>query len=407
MAMSILRILEKTSGLGYAAVVLAGAWLGLRVGPFGHGLLDLLAGVMGGIILASILFGLAVSLLRTYRDTTLAWLARRYGSRDAERMVRQAEKAARLDFSSTGILKYGVLAYLAVFFAYMFLPLMFMVVAAFNTVKVPPTAIPFKGFTLHWFGDLMGNEPLWSAALNSIVIGVFVVLLSLALGLAGALLITRLHSRLRTPLYSLLVSPLLMPGIILGISSLVFWSNLGIGGGLFVAILAQTTFIAAYCMLMFIARLQRFDPLLEEAALDLGGSHRQVFWWITIPFLRPSLITAGIIAFLQSFENFNTTVFAIGTETTLTIKLASLARKTPTPEVAALAAIFIVMTIAVAVVYEIKRRSEKAAEEMRAERARQADARIAEGGLAGDFASPAPVAAPAGASASAGAYQGR
>ena len=310
--------------------------------------------------------------------------------------MRQAERGARLDFSSAGILKYGVLAYLAAFFAYMFLPLLFMIVAAFNTVAVPPTAIPFKGFTMHWFGDLMANEPLWAAALNSVIIGVFVVVISLLLGLAGALLVTRLHSRLRTPLYSVLVSPLLMPGIILGISSLVFWNNLGVGGGLFVAILAQSTFIAAYCMLMFIARLQRFDPHLEEAALDLGGSHRQVFWWITIPFLKPAIITAGVIAFLQSFENFNTTVFAIGTKTTLTIKLASLARKTPTPEVTALAAIFIVMTVAIAAVYEIKRQAERAAEEVRTERARRADEEIASGRIDPDLREVGPAGGRAG-----------
>ena len=392
MLASALGVLEKSSGLGYAALVLISAWLGLRIGPFGHGLVDLVAGAMAGIILASLVFALAVSLLRTHREATLRFLARRHGPDAAEHLVRQAERAARLDFSSAGILKYGVLAYLAAFFAYMFLPLMFMIVAAFNTVKVPPTAIPFKGFTLHWFGDLMANEPLWAAALNSIVIGVFVVAISLLLGLAGALLVTRLHSRLRTPLYSVLVSPLLMPGIILGISSLVFWNNLGVGGGLFVAILAQSTFIAAYCMLMFIARLQRFDPQLEEAALDLGGSHRQVFRWITIPFLKPAIITAGVIAFLQSFENFNTTVFAIGTETTLTIKLASLARKTPTPEVAALAAIFIVMTVAIAAVYELKRRAERAAEEIRAERAKRADEAIASSRIDPDL----PEVAPAG-----------
>ena len=392
MTMTILRMLEKTAGLGYVLVVLASAWLGVRIGVFGFALVDLIAGAIVGIILASFLFGLALSLLGIYRNSTLALLARRYGPEDAEHMMRQAERAAALDLSSAGILKYGVLAYLVAFFAYMFLPLLFMIVAAFNTVEVPPTAFPFEGFTLHWFSALMENSPLWAAALNSVIIGVFVVVLSLMLGLAGALLITRLHSRMRTPLYSLLVSPLLMPGIILGISSLVFWNNLGVGGGLFVATLAQTTFIAAYCMLMFIARLQRFDPVLEEAALDLGGSHRQVFWWITIPFLKPSLITGGVIAFLQSFENFNTTVFAIGTETTLTIKLASLARKTPTPEVAALAAIFIVMTLVIAVVYEIKRRAERAAEEMRAEHARRADAQIAQSAVDRNLTDAVPAA---------------
>ena len=150
-------------------------------------------------------------------------------------------------------------------------------------------------------------------------------------------------------------------------------------GGLALAILAQATFISAYCMLLFMARLQRFDHDLEEAALDLGASHRQVFWKITLPFLRPTIFTAAVLAFLQSFENFNTTVFAIGGETTLTIQLASMARLSLTPEVNALAVIFIVFTVMAAVAIEIKRRAEKAQEERRIEAAKRADAEMATG----------------------------
>lgn len=266
--------------------------------------------------------------------------------------------------------------YMALFFLYLFLPLVFMMIAAFNTTAVPPTALPFEGFTLKWFGALFANAPLLAAIGNSLIIGLGVIVLSLTLGLSGALLITRLHARAKSALYAFLVSPLLTPGIILGISTLVFWNSAGIPGGLLVATLAQSTFIASYCMLMFIARLQRFDSGLEEAALDLGASHQQVFWHITVPFLKPTIITAGLIAFLQSFENFNTTVFAIGTETTLTIKLAALARKTPTPEVNALAVIFIALTVVMAILYEIKRRSDAAREKVMAERAKQADKEI-------------------------------
>ncbi|MFC3613625.1 ABC transporter permease [Lutimaribacter marinistellae] len=263
--------------------------------------------------------------------------------------------------------------YMALFFVYMFMPLAFMMIAAFNTTAVPPTALPFEGFTLKWFGALFSNAPLLAAVANSLIIGLGVVVLSLTLGLSGALLITRLHARAKSVLYAFLVSPLLTPGIILGISTLVFWNSAGMPGGLFVAGLAQSTFIASYCMLMFIARLQRFDNALEEAALDLGASHQQVFRHITMPFLKPTIITAGLIAFLQSFENFNTTVFAIGTETTLTIKLAALARRTPTPEVNALAVIFIALTVVMAILWEVKRRADAAREKAIAERASDAD----------------------------------
>ena len=282
--------------------------------------------------------------------------------------------------------RWAVNGYLVIFFAYMFLPLIFMIVAAFNEPGIPQ-AIPFKGLTFHWFGELFDNAQIWAAVVNSLIIGAGVVALAITLGLSGALLLTRLKTRGRTLLYGILVSPLLTPGIILGISTLVFWNNLGVPGGLVLAILAQATFISAYCMLLFMARLQRFDHDLEEAALDLGASHRQVFWKITLPFLRPTIFTAAVLAFLQSFENFNTTVFAIGGETTLTIQLASMARLSLTPEVNALAVIFIILTVIAAVAIEVKRRAEKAQEERRIEAAKRADAELA-AGLEGRLSGP-------------------
>ena len=375
----ILKSLEQIAPLGYALVILVCAIVGLDWGLWGSGFLGLIAGILIGVLLATLIFGVAILFLGIYRNTTYQVLSQRYGEVEAERLVWRAEQATGiLSLPAKELLRIATSGYLCLFFIYMFLPLIFMVVAAFNTVEVPPTAIPFEGFTFGWFGKLFTNAPLWLSVVNSLIIGVGVVLLSLGLGLAGALLITRLQTRARTLLYGFLVSPLLTPGIILGISTLVFWNNLGVGGGLFAATLAQSTFISAYCMLMFIARLQRFDSGLEEAALDLGASHQQVFWHITMPFLKPTLLTGGVIAFLQSFENFNTTVFAIGTETTLTIKLAALARKTPTPEVNALAFIFIALTIVVAIVYELKRRSEAARAAVMAEIAKRADAAIAE-----------------------------
>ena len=289
----------------------------------------------------------------------------------------------------------GMTLYLVIFFAYMFLPLVFMVMAAFNSPTIP-TAFPIQNLTFDWFGALFSNAPLWSSAVNSVIIGIGVICLTVPLGLAGALLLTRMHSRARTLIYAVLVSPLLTPGIILGISTLVFWNNFGIPGGLFLATVAQSTFIAAFAMLLFMARLQRFDRALEEAALDLGASHQQVFWKILVPFLRPAILTAAVLAFLQSFENFNTTVFAIGPETTLTIQIASMVRLGLSPEVNALAVLFIVATIAGAVLYELKRRAEKVRAEIQRELAKRADAEIAS-----ETVTPAPAPSTTGATAAA------
>jgi spermidine/putrescine transport system permease protein len=196
---------------------------------------------------------------------------------------------------------------------------------------------------------------------TSVIIGLGVVVLAVPIGLAAALLLWRLHSRARTVLYAVMVSPLLTPGVIIGISTLVFWDRwLEVRGGLFLTVIAQSSFIAAYAMLLFMARLQRFDPVLEEAALDLGATHLQVFRRITLPYLMPAILSAAFIAFLQSFENYNTTIFVRGLDTTLTVYIASKVRTGLTPAVNALSVILIVLTVAGAVFYELIRRRKPA-----------------------------------------------
>src|SRR3546814_9171401 len=98
-------------------------------------------------------------------------------------------------------------------------------------------------------------------------------------------------------------------------------------------VLSQASFISAYTMLIFLARLQRFDRAQEEAALDLGASHPQVFRHILLPFLRPAILSASVLAFLSSFENYNTTTFAILADKTLTTVLAGRVRQGTTPSI--------------------------------------------------------------------------
>ncbi len=248
--------------------------------------------------------------------------------------------------------------YLVLFFGYLFLPLGIMAAATFNSSRFP-TITPWMGFTLQWFSALWADQRMWQALGTSLLVGAGVIAVAVPLGLAAALLLDRLHSRARTFLYAVMVSPLLTPGVIVGISTLVFWREwFGVTGGLFLTILAQSSFIAAYAMLLFLARLQRFDSTLEEAALDLGATHGQVFRRITLPYLTPAILSASFLAFLQSFENYNTTLFVRGLDTTLTIYIASKVRTGLTPAVNALSLILIALTILGAVVYEILRRRE-------------------------------------------------
>ena len=263
-------------------------------------------------------------------------------------------------FGGSCVLRAAFTTYLVVFFAYMFLPLVFMSVAAFNEAS-NPSVLPWRGMTLHWFEALASDQQMLDALVSSIVIGVGVVIASVPIGLAGALLAFRLHSRARSVLYGVLVSPILIPGIILGISTLILWDLWGVPGGLFLSVVGQTSYIASYCMLLFLARLQRFDLSLEEAALDLGAPHHAVFREITLPFLRPAVLTAAALAFLQSVESYNTALFTIGNKTTLTVFIASKVRLGLTPVVNAIGVALIIATVLFAFLYELHRRRSEAA----------------------------------------------
>ncbi len=269
--------------------------------------------------------------------------------------------------SSSRLLALFVYAYLALFFAYLFLPLVFMVAAAFNDSRFP-TMLPWQSFTWQWFwgfddrGTAVGlfqDARMGQAIWNSVLIGIGVIIVSIPVGLAGALFLQTIKTRAKSFLYGVMVSPILTPGVILGISTLVFWRyTFGVGGGLVLAVIAQSTFIAAYCMLLFMARLERFDRTQEEAALDLGASHTLMLRRVLLPFLSPAILSGAMLAFLQSFENYNTTLFVIGIQDTLTINIASRVRLGLTPAVNAIGVIMIALTIIGAVGYEILRRRE-------------------------------------------------
>ena len=262
--------------------------------------------------------------------------------------------------------------YLGVFFVYLFVPLGIMVLAAFNANETP-SATDWRGFTLDWFtgrADADGNlavrglpqdarflQGLW----HSLLIAFGVILISIPLGLSGALLLTRLESRANTLLYTLMVSPILMPGIVLGVSTMIFWRDMfGVEAGLLTAMIAQSVFISSFCMLMFMARLQRQDRILEEAGLDLGASPVLVFRRITLPFLMPTIATAAVIAFLQSIENYNTTFFAIGGSWTLVTEIGARMRFGLSPVVNVIGVIFVTITVVAAIAYVMTKRRAQA-----------------------------------------------
>ena len=271
--------------------------------------------------------------------------------------------------------------YIFIFFAYLFGPLIIMSITAFNSAEFPAVT-PWECFSWRWFTEgkvtydgqrlagLLADTKLHEGILTSLRIALGVVILSVPIGMAAAIVLTQVNSKIRTLFYSMAIMPVLFPGVVIGISTVVLWDRIAsmTGGGVmadigrngvFLTILAQTCFISTYCFLIFVARLQRFDKTQEEAALDLGASQTQVFFKILMPYLMPAIASSAVIAFLYSFENYNTTVFSILSDQTLTTVIASKVRLGISPAISALALVIIAITLTAAISYEVLKRREE------------------------------------------------
>jgi spermidine/putrescine transport system permease protein len=266
--------------------------------------------------------------------------------------------------------------YVGAFLIFLFLPLAIVAAFAFNDAPYP--APPWHGFTLDWF---LGNEAagriglfrdqeLLGSIWTSSVVALWVTGLSVAVGTANAFLMERAQFPGKGALSMLMLTPLVIPGVILGISILAFASRMAdlcsdlfgveadfLRPGLPLVVLGQFSYIAAIATLTISARLKRFDRTLEDAALNLGASHPAVLWTITLPYLRPALIGSAAIAFLMSFENFNTTLMLVGTDSPLTVMMYGRMREGATPVLNAVSLFLMVASAAIALTLIRRRRS--------------------------------------------------
>ncbi len=264
-------------------------------------------------------------------------------------------------------LRLATALYLGAFLIFLFVPLLIVAVFAFNDAPYP--APPWRGFTLDWF---LGNEAagriglfrdseLLGSIWTSTVVALWVTGLSVAVATANAFLMERARFAGQGALSMLMLTPLVIPGVILGISILAFASRVAelcdtlfgieadfLRPGLPLVVLGQFSYIVAIATLTISARLKRFDRSLEDAALNLGASHSAVLWTITLPYLRPAVIGSAAIAFLMSFENFNTTLMLVGADPPLTIMMYGRMREGATPVLNAVSLFLMVASAAVA-----------------------------------------------------------
>lgn len=236
--------------------------------------------------------------------------------------------------------------FLAFGYAFLYVPIISLIVYSFNISRLVTV---WGGFSTRWYGELLHNDQILSAAWLSLRIATMNATLSVVLGTLAALTLVRFGKFRGRTLFSTMVSaPLVMPDVILGLASLLLFVTMDhvigwpAGRGITTITLAHITFSAAFVTVVVQSRLSQFDTSLEEAAMDLGARPWKVFLLITLPIIAPSLLAGWLLAFTLSLDDLVIASFVSGPgATTLPMVVYSSVRLGVSPQINALATLIV------------------------------------------------------------------
>lgn len=227
---------------------------------------------------------------------------------------------------------------------FLYMPIVVMVMMAFNRSAL--YELPIVWDTV-WFEALVHNERLLTASMNSIVIALANTVVATILGTMAALAFARFRFRGRNLLRLLLLPPITIPWLIIGTAMLVLFFWTGIGRGLHAILLGHVALSLPYVVIVVGARMTSFGTALEEAAAILGANPWQTFIRVTLPVIAPGVVAAALFAFAVSFDQFVISYFlAPPGVSTLPVEIYAAIRKGFTPEVNAVSAIIIIVSMA-------------------------------------------------------------
>jgi putrescine transport system permease protein len=232
-------------------------------------------------------------------------------------------------------------------FAFLYLPMILLVIYSFNASKLVTV---WAGFSTKWYGELLRDEAFLDAAWVTIKVAVMSSTLATVLGTMAAYVLVNSGRFFGRTLFSgMIYAPLVMPEVITGLSLLLLFIGIGLDRGVLTIVLAHTTFAMCYVSVVVSSRLVSFDKSLEEAALDLGCTRLEAFRLVTLPIIAPAVISGWLLAFTLSLDDLVIASFVSGpSSTTLPIKIWSAVRLGVSPEINALSTMMIgVVTIGV------------------------------------------------------------
>ncbi len=246
-------------------------------------------------------------------------------------------------------------AFYALVVLFLYAPILVLLVFSFNNSDVP--SFPLSGFTLHWYGEFIRNGDLRSAPRTSAEIAALTSVGAVFLGVLASIALARRRFHGKAAASALLLSPLVIPYVVFGISLLLLFHQLGVGRGTLTVVVGHIVITLPYAILVLVPRLEQIDASLEEAAFDLGASHVRTFRSITLPLILPAVLSAFLIAFTTSFDEYAVASFLIGTSPTFPIYLYSALRfPSQLPQVIAVAVVVLVVSLTIVVGAEAGRR---------------------------------------------------
>jgi spermidine/putrescine transport system permease protein len=239
--------------------------------------------------------------------------------------------------------------YAALVFTFVYLPIVVLIAYSFNRDGVG--GFPPRHLTLDWYRQLFTDGAIWDAVESSLLVAAGSVALSLTLGLLAALALDRAAFPGKALFRRLVLLPLILPGIITGLSLLMFAVFAGMRLSLLTVFLGHGTALISVATTELFAGLQKVDRAQEEASLDLGATPLQTFWRITLPNLQLSLIAAGLLIFTLSMDEIAVTFFLIGRDNTLPLEIWGRLRRGITPEINAISTLIFAVSVALIVIW--------------------------------------------------------
>jgi spermidine/putrescine transport system permease protein len=228
-------------------------------------------------------------------------------------------------------------------FAFLYLPIVVLILYSFNGQGVG--GFPPHHLTLDWYRILFADGAIWDAVLNSLQVALAAMVISLALGIPAALALDRVQFPGKALFRRLVLLPLILPGIITGLSLLMLFNLTSIKLSLLTITLGHGTALISIAATEVFAGLQKLDRAQEEASLDLGANYWQTFWRITVPNLKLPIIGAALLIFTLSMDEIAVSFFLIGRDNTLPLEIWGRLRRGITPEINAVSTIIFLFSL--------------------------------------------------------------